>query len=403
MPELTDVQWIFLILAVLYLIESLVWVRPRGVPWTIRGGGAAPRRARSLIGNESGWLHTGGWSPSHGAVVTEPFPLAMSPAGVVAFVADSPLSRDRPLQNGRRWIWDDLHSVSTDGPRLMDGNGGFMATLSSPTAARLAAERITQIADELGDRTRAIEGFHREMMDADRVAERIDQWESSTGGVRSISWLLALWIFGVGGALYFDVLPVAVDDRLVYAYLGVGLAIWWIGVAMTVAAHGRLYPDDRAGWWKTFLLCLASPAVVLRSADLLSRPLVGIAHPAVMLGGNHDGGGQREGDEDCRRRIARDFHHPALPDKPTPRAGEPSSVAGPQGETVSVEEIIEWDHRIRWAAFAEPIRRAYRFGDVPPGRDGDATRFCPRCEQWFASGATVCSDCGDRPLVTTPR
>ena len=388
MPQLTNVQWIFVILGVLYLFECVVWVRPRGVAWVIRPGDHPPRRATPLIGNDNGWLYLGGWTPSQATVVTEPPPVAVSERGVVAFVADAPLARDRPVQTGTRWNWEEVIDVTTDGPRLMIG-GRTAATMTQPGMAADVTRTLRRMASlDAADRNAAIEDWRASVVEVDSLRRRLEDWTLRTGALRLLSWSLTVWIFVVGGAMYLNVLPFSINDIVVYAYLAIGLAIWFLGATTAVIAHRYLSPGDRAGRWKIGLMCFASPAVVMRASDLIARTMLPPTHPAAaaMAFG-------ADADDDTPRLIARDFHHPLLPD-------------APESADAATLKILEEDRRIRWRSFPPEIRDAYTFGDPPlmgleevEAGAPDAAAFCPRCEQSFTRTDARCDRCGGRQAV----
>lgn len=73
MPKLSDVEWIYVVLAVFYCIELLTWVRPGVHAFTTRWGSFRNRRSvMRLTGNENGSLILGGLTPSDGYLLADP-------------------------------------------------------------------------------------------------------------------------------------------------------------------------------------------------------------------------------------------------------------------------------------------------------------------------------------------
>ena len=382
MPELTDVQWIFVVLFALYAAESLTWVRPRVAALTISGNRAGAVVSQPLIGNESGGFHFGGWSPSHATVLAEPLPISLSADGVVAFVAAAPMCRDRPYQSGQAFDWAALTAAAAD-ERTVRANGQMIATVSSSARASFIAEQLRQIsAATPDDRTSRIETWRANLFDSSMVEDRIEQWRRHTRWVRRGAWLLLLWIFGIGGLMYFDALPVAVDATLVYQYLALGCLLWWITAAAVFVAHKRLYPDRRLARFKTVVLNLVSPAVPLRAANMLGRDLFDLIDPltvaSVLL--------PRDAYEQTAAAVHRDFQFPILPD-------------APEESRHQARKILVADREARRPYLSE---RMSGLPNDPWTRDGhhlDANSYCPRCLQGFTIAEATCDGCGGRATV----
>lgn len=382
MPELTDIQWIFIVLGLIYVAQCVVWIRPRVVALVIRRGNGDSSVANALIGNEAGWFHWGGWSPSHATLIVEPLPVSMSADGIVVFVADAPMCPDRPYQTGQFFAWSALRFAQAVDREIRAGQR-TITTLSSPARAQMAAEKFASIANQAEElRGETIEIWRSTFFDSVAIQTRLDQWRRQTRWVCRASWTLLFWIFGVGGILYLNALPITVDANLVASYLIVGWLIWWTSAAITMIAHKRLYPGRKTSRLKTLLLCLISPAVPLRAADMLARDLLDIVNPSTVAS-------VVDSDERFFKTAAaiyRDFHYPMLPD-------------APENADENVLAILKFDRDARWRLMPAPVQTNMENSTVNFENDPDVKSYCPRCLESFAIVDACCESCGGRATV----
>src|SRR5437016_4020654 len=94
---MSDVETIFVVLAAFYFAESASMLttaaRTFGSAW---GGRFKPRPAEGNWGNESRSVHLAPLPPTGAMVITEHWPISVSPEGVLGFNAAAPGLRFRP-------------------------------------------------------------------------------------------------------------------------------------------------------------------------------------------------------------------------------------------------------------------------------------------------------------------
>lgn len=386
MPTLTDVEWIFVILAVLYLGEALVWVRPGVVPFASRWGAlGSSRRPRRLTGNEHGDLVSASLLPFDVTVLSEPLPLSVGADGVVAFVAAAPLQHERRSHSEECFSWDQLSSTTAQGRNVEVGDRLLCTNRTERAAACLAAKLRELAACEPEMRAEQIAAWRAERFDATRVGKRIRSWEEATVAVRIGATLLLFWL-GLGVCLYYGWLPLAPDAVVVAIYLVIFFLLWWATALVAMLGHRHLYPADRSGRLKQTLYSLLSPAVPLRLADALGRELLEFEHPLAISAAV-------DSPEQFRilaERVIRDATYPQLPE-------EPSELSGPACQIVRASRQADL-HQLQRLLAARDISQEQLL-TPPPSDNPQALSYCPRCHSDFLLPLSHCDTCGSRPTI----
>ena len=391
MPALSDVEWIFVILTVLYLSESLIWVRPGVVPFLSTWGAlGSARRRRRLTGNDHGDLELSGLMPFDVTVLTEPLTLSVSQDGVAAFVAAAPLQNERPQQSGEVFAWDQLSGTTAQG-RSVTVDGRLLCTRRSDrAAARLAAKLRELAACESDERRLRIEEWRAERFDSARIGKRIRSWEEATVAVRIGATLLFLWLAPVGVSLSYGWLPIAPDGIVVAIYLVILFGLWWSTVFAGVLGHRHLYPQDRSGRLTQTLYSLLSPAVPLRLADALGRELLDSEHPLAVSAAVDSPLQFRV----VAERVIRDAAYPQMPEEPNElsEAGREMVRFSRQAELQLLKQLLH-ARGVDFDALLVP----------PPSENQGALSYCPRCRSDFLLPLSHCDACGSRPTVAYPQ
>lgn len=386
MPALSDVEWIFVILAVLYFGEALVWVRP-GVVAFVSSWGAigSVRRPRRLTGNENGDLVLASLLPVDVTLLSEPIPLSFSADGVVAFVAAAPLQHDRRLQSGELFSWDQLRAVTAEGRDVKVGERLLCTNRSERSASYLAAKLRELSAFPPEARSEPIETWRAEQFDSARVSKRIRMWEEATVAIRIGATLLSCWL-GMGVSLYYGWLPLAPDGLIVAIYLAIFFILWWATALAAILGHRYLYPADRWGRLKQTLYSFLSPAVPLRLADALGRELLEFEHPLAVSAASDSPAHFRN----IAQRVIRDAIYPQLPE-------EPDDLNTAAREIVRASRQANLQHLQRLLAARDV---SYDSLLIPPqNANPDALSYCPRCQNDFLLPQSHCDACGSRPTV----
>ncbi|MGV3482893.1 MAG: hypothetical protein ACO1RT_00600, partial [Planctomycetaceae bacterium] len=394
--SLSDVALIYIVLIVLYGVESIAWIRPGStaiVTWfgRLRNPAANVRLAR----NESGHVVLFGLAPFDATFVVEPCPISLSPLGVLGFLAATPVGGDRPANTQTLCDWEEVKALRRDGRDLWVRER-LLARLGSPYAAQKLATKLHAIARLPADqRGTAIDSFVDDQFNVPAIHSRLDEWSSVTRGVKAWSTLLAVWVIVVGGLRWFHLLPGFSDPETLWMYLG-GLAlIWWTTNVFVVVAHRKLYPASQPGMrtarWKLAFTALVSPAVTLRATDHLTRHLLLLVHPLAVFaaaGPNNELGG-------LAASVLRDLRYPQPPEIP-----DDLSHFDDAKTAIAIEESY------RQSTIAAVLRLCQQecpgvhvAFDAPIQQDSGTVSYCPRCLQQFPVLEAKCSLCGDRSSI----
>jgi len=140
-----------------------------------------------------------------------------------------------------------------------------------------------------------------------------------------------------------------------------------------------------------FLTAIVSPAAAMRSADHLTRRLIGIAHPLALAAVICS-------DEEVAKwtgRSARDLLFPRPPQGMPPDLDYDSDDIA----LAIVREYREQSYN-SLLKFAEKNRIDLAPFLMPPQRDDpQSVGYCPRCHQEFSLLGSRCGQCGDLSTV----
>ena len=396
MPALSDVAWIYVILTGLYLFESLAWVSSGAV--AIRsyfGRFRCPTRTHRLLGNDSGYLPTFGLAPIDSTWIVETCPVSVGRAGIYGYVAASLVGVDAGAESGvATWLYCPWNRVSDLNvvERELRLDGKLLCRVSDTQTARLLVESLKKIATETGaKRDVAISRFVVSQFDTESIRDRVDAWRLATRRLKLFSLLLFIWIFPVGIARYQGWLPGFSDIETLPIYLAIVLLLWWMCAGFLFRGHNRLYPELRGQRWKLFLTAIVSPAAAMRSADHLTRRLIGIAHPLALAAVICS-------DEEVAKwtgRSARDLLFPRPPQGMPPDLDYDSDDIA----LAIVREYREQSYKAL-VKFADKNRVDLVPFLMPPQRDDpQSVGYCPRCHQEFSLLGSRCGQCGDLSTV----
>jgi hypothetical protein len=209
---MSDLQLLFLILAVLYGWECLCWL-PRGSIALVSWFGRDWRLAHpaNLAGNQRGGFVAAQPLPPLGWFLTSAqFPASLSPEGVLLFVATNVSPGWRPAQSGRFVRFDEVREVAAQGRKIkVDGRVLFKAPY--PHTARIWAEALAALAKlPKAKRAEAIEAFLRASFD-DQAAEKL--WQD----FKKRSRMVRLFANGL----------------LVYLFVVMPAVLWFVGLRLS--------------------------------------------------------------------------------------------------------------------------------------------------------------------------
>lgn len=377
---MSEAESLFLVLALLYCVECLGWVRRGAVVFrTFWGAQWRAVHPSPYLGSQRGGLYFAHPLPPLGGIVlSSQLPCSLSPDGLLAFVATGVNPGGRPPQSGSFLRWEEVRSLAAEGKALKVNGQAWFKFSSALIAGRLAAalQRVHQLSRE--QRGPAIREFFAATLDAEAVRA---QWDAAWPEARRLrQWANSLVIF------MFLVAPV-LNWRFGLADCWPVLVVGWLAHTVTIAllfrrAHARLYQAAGEERFTHFLTSLLAAPTAARAHDLLTRPLLEGFHPLAVARALADAGEFRG----LARHTLRELRFPALP-------------AGPAGEAEGMERFSRETMRELAEAL---VRRAGLDPDAlltpPPPLDATCHSYCPRCEDQFTALAGVCKDCGGIPL-----
>ena len=381
---MTDVETIFVVLAVVYLYEGLALLTGGGRTYASQWGKwFRPRPAEGLWGNESRSVHVAPLLPTGAMLVAEHWPISVGPDGVLGFSASAPGARFRPTATERFVPFDAKPDFDSDGPRLL-ADGELLARTNRPELAAWLAGVLTQAASLPPDaRAAALEQRIAGAFQKESCRQRWDQVRTDAYWARFTGALGFYWVFAGGAACYYVVgdRPFALQALL--GFWSVALVGWVWAMVEFYIAHKKLYPARPAERFKMTVEMILPPTA-MRSFHRLAFPSLAGWHPLAVAATLCK--------PDDLRRVAREF----LRDLDHP--------LGPFGEhwDASARRTETW-HRARVRQHALVLLAELEIDPAsllsPPAKeDPAAVSFCPRCEREFSPAASTCTDCGNIPL-----
>ncbi len=380
---MSDVELIFVILAVIYGWECGCWLRGGTLAFrTLLGKSWQAVPPGKLLGNQHGGFIFANPLPPLGTLLQSgTLPVSLSPDGVLAYVATHLNPGPRPWQSGR-WIpFEKLETVTAKGKWVLANGQRLAHAGSAHSAVRLKALLADLKASPHEERERKIREFCESGFDTrslDQTRETLQQHS------RRLRWLangLFLFIFAAA--------PLAIwlaGFRLAWMGLLAGLLALAASIAVLfLRAHRQLYPELEDERFTQFIIVLLSPANAIRALDLLSRPALEAFHPLALARRLFTA----PAFEAFATRCLRDLRHPAYPEFD---AKDPVA-----------RETERWFRQVQLGTAEKFLARhgidAARLSLVPAKAEPDCRSYCPRCLAQFTVHEGVCEDCGGLPLV----
>lgn len=360
---MSELQVLYVILAVVYLSDCLVLVRRVGGCFRTDALG----RFRYCPGRS---FETWG-----GLTISWPLP----PLGRVAICQTWPISisPDAVVADGVVYLRD-VDLVAAVGREVRINGAAFVRT-ASPAIAEDLASMIVRVKDtEQGRRERVIDREIERSLDVEEVRRRVEEFRSASMPVQVLSHALFLYLFLLAPWVVwrFGLIPSWAP------YLG-GLAFLALGTTLAYAlAHRKLH----GGWPVAHAIAMtAAPPMAIRSRDALFRDLLAAFQPLAIASVLC----RPEESREMARTAVREARHPI------PHVGESRPPEAPEAEA--------W---FRARLRREIERRAARVGGsmeelLRPvlASSPEARGYCPRCLGQYVAGVELCPDCGGIPLV----
>jgi hypothetical protein len=387
LDSLSDVEKIFVVIAILYAIETLLWLRSGSDAFiSIAGRFLYSGRCVTLLANDRGRLALGAPLPFDASFVAQGIPVSIGEEGVVGFLSCSPAEDNRSVSTEHFFDWQQLLQVKAEENQVRVGSD-VLCTVRNYRDANLLANRLRHLAavtDEV--RPMKILDWTRIELDTQAIGDRVRAWHLQTKTLRLASTLLFLWIFVIGLVSYWGYVPGASDPLFLVAYLAMSFCLWWFIVWRVYWAHRFLYRENRLGRAKSVLMSLISPGVAMRAGDHVSRDLFQFVHPLALAFSILPVQAATE----RAKQVWRDLEYPAYPIIP-------EGMSKPAFAAVTA-------HRIRTQRYVENLIEScgVELGSItaPPTRsDESSVAYCLRCHSEFTRTDATCSRCGERPVV----
>lgn len=380
---MSEVQWLFAVLAALYCWECACWLQSGSVAFsTWLGSFWRVQHPDALLGNQRGGFILAAPLPPLGSlVISSQLPFSVSPDGVLAHVATNVNPGWRPVQSGKFFRFDGIREVTARHKKLLINGTVFLSVASVSLARKFAGDLQQLLKSNPAHRPPVIAEMLRATLDAKAIERR---WREYYGFSRPLKWLanvLFVYLFFAAPAIIWQV-----GFKLSWLGLLVGL----FALTITTAAffhrgHRMLFPqaeDDR--FTQTLTIALA-PMTTLRAHDTLSRPLLESYHPLAVAKVFLADSGYRN----FARRILLDLRHPCEPLCPN---GEPAARAVEFHTRKTLQDEVERSLK-RSGIDPEELCRP------PLPNDETCRAYCPRCGAQFTATSGTCADCGGLTLV----
>jgi hypothetical protein len=384
---MSDLQWLFLILALLYLWECACWLRRGAVAFIAYfGRGWRLQFPSRFLGNQhGGFVFTQPFPPLGRIVVTADYALSLSQEGACAFLAFNSSPGWRPAHTGEFARYADLREVIAQGKTLRV-NGKTWARFGSHGAAQRHARRLSQLKLLAPmERERGIRDFISQAFDEREAAQRWKEFEARTRQLRWLCNALVVYLFGLAPAAIWTLGLALTWLPLLAGLFGLSFGTAWIFNRL----HRGWFPDQADDRFAQTLIVALAPASGARTVDHLSRIFMESFHPlavaAVLLNELEF--------RNFARRVMLDLRHPA---NPLDLSADGCAVEAGRFTREEIRKAA--DNLLRRRGLAPET-----LGAPPQPADDSCRAFCPRCETQFASTAAVCADCGGLAVVPFAR
>lgn len=338
-----------------------------------------------LLPNDRGGLLLLWPLPASSAIVSQLWPISLSPFGIYAYVAQSINPGGRPRHIERFLRWQDVKSVGVADRDVLINEERFVRVCSSSLAffmtdviSRLSSANQEQ-RDDIIDETLAF------ITNSSEIGRRSALFLEHSRGVVYLTSVMFILAFVAAPLLLFfgptSIITLFAGWSIVIAYL-----ILWMStvlLAMSVAKRCGL-PSSALRDRKRILTMCFSPVGAMHAFHLLSRDLASEFHPLAI------------GKVVCSQAEFRQFARQVLLD-----LSSPILPICPSGDTEAAN-TEQW-FRERLNTSLQKLTAGFEFTMDEllrePERDGDdVLSYCPRCDAQYAITNGTCSHCGDIEL-----
>jgi hypothetical protein len=378
-----ELESLWLILAAIYAAECLHWLRRDAVGFAtwFTGRWRCVQSGR-LLGNQRGGFVLANPVPPFGAfLVSQPFPLSLSPEAVLSYSPACLNPAGRPATQARLIRWEEIKSVTVEMKKVLVNGEVFFAAASPFEARRLAAalKKFSRLAGQ--DREAAFRQMLLGQLNEQAVAARLEEAHGRLRPIRILAHTLFLSLFVVAPLVIWQVGIVRC-----WPYLLIGLLSQTISQALLFRrAHAALFPDGKEERFTPFLTMLLAPPTAIRAPDVLTRHLLEGFHPLAVAKALC----VPEDFKHLARQVLVDLRFPLLPVCPT---DDPDAVAAEQWMRTG------WEKQVLFFLLQSGLKPEETALLPPQPEEPDNRSYCQRCGAQFVTSEGVCADCGGRPL-----
>ena len=194
---MSDLQLLFLVLALLYGWECACWLNRGSVAFRSWSGWRwKAAHPGALLGNQRGGFVFAHPLPPLGTLFTgTQFPISLSPDAVLACVATSVNPAGRPVQNGNCFAWSELKRIEARGKRVMI-NGEPLFKGPSPGFAAKMAQILRQVRQGTkSEREKLIRQTLNHGFDTSQIAQQWQEFKIQTSSLRFVANALFIYLF----------------------------------------------------------------------------------------------------------------------------------------------------------------------------------------------------------------
>jgi hypothetical protein len=375
----SDLQLLFLVLALLYGWECACWVTRGSVAFRSWLG----RRWRvllpgTLLGNQRGGFIFAHPVPPLGMLLTgNQLPLSLSPESLAVSEANALDAAAEPRdQSANPIAWTQVQRIEARGKKIMV-NSHLLVKVSSPLRAVKTVQLLRRLSQAApAEREKLIGQTLGEQFDCTQIEQQWHEFKNRSGGLRLATNALFLYLFVV--------------SPIVIWWIGLGrcwiaLLAGLIGLTGTIAAlfhrvHKKLYATAEDERFSHFVILLLSPATAIRALDVISRPLLEDFHP-LAIAKVFCPAGRFEG---LAEKYLRELRYQSIP-------------GNSQQDSIGRKAQRYW-REVSQKTLEDFLNRSgvdtKAFLQAPAASDDTCLSYCPRCLAQFTTREGVCADCG---------
>ncbi len=346
-------EWMLLLLliAFLWLGESVLWLRHDSEAIVRTWKGMAPARRAANRGNLSSSLIWASTVPAGYDFLCGEWPVRLDRDYLYT------LDRGSALETATDWERHDWRTITSveQWSNTITLNGSREIQFGTVTLAREIRRIILSCQSAPPeDRSHVIDDAMRRAFDDDAIEVEWKRFRRFTRLPSILSGILFMVVFVV-----LPVLAIWIGaSNIGLEMVGVVLLLDLLVACAFAVAHRALLPFDRFGRWTTSLTMLVSPATAMNAPRHLARPVFGRFHPAAVL--------TRLASHDDAARFVRSRWW----------SGDENDPWKPY-----LDEWLE-KHQELQARFS-----------LVPARESRSETYCPRCEIQYVITAGICNDC----------